>query len=66
MNGQIIGLRPSGALYIGSHPAILDPTAKPPGGVWTAKMIADAIDQGLVASLQPLGLTHLRQPNVAG
>lgn len=66
VSGQIIGLRPSGALYIGSHPAILEPTAKPPGGVWTAKTVAEAIDKGLVASLQPLGLTHLRQPNVAG
>jgi NAD(P)-dependent dehydrogenase (short-subunit alcohol dehydrogenase family) len=62
VTGQIIGLRPGGALYIASHPAILDPTAKPPGGVWTAKAIADAIDKALVASLQPLGFVHLRQP----
>ncbi len=66
VNGQIIGLRPSGALYIASHPVILDPTARPPGGVWTAKTVADAIDKGLVASLQPVGLTHLRHPNIAG
>jgi NAD(P)-dependent dehydrogenase (short-subunit alcohol dehydrogenase family) len=65
VNGQIIGLRPSGALYIAGHPAILDPTAKPPGGAWTAKTVADAIEKGLVASLQPLGMTHLRQPSVA-
>jgi hypothetical protein len=65
VNGQIIGLRPNGALYIASHPAILEPTTKPPSGAWTAKAIADAIDKGVVASLQPLGFTHLRQPNVA-
>jgi len=66
VNGQIIGLRPGGELCITSHPAILVPTAKAPGGVWTAKAIADAIDQGLVASLQPLGFVRLRQPSVAG
>jgi NAD(P)-dependent dehydrogenase (short-subunit alcohol dehydrogenase family) len=66
VNGQIIGLRPEGDLYIASHPAILVPTAKPAGGVWTAKAIGDAIDKGLVASLQPLGRARLRQPTLAG
>src|SRR5215472_2575863 len=66
VNGQIIGLRLEGDLYIAGHPAILEPTAKAPGGVWTAKAIADAIDKGLVASLQPLGFTRLRQPTIAG
>ncbi|HKD69697.1 MAG TPA: SDR family oxidoreductase [Candidatus Binataceae bacterium] len=65
VNGQIIGLRLEGDLYIAGHPAILEPTAKAPGGVWTAKAIADAIDKGLVASLQPLGFTRLRQPSSA-
>jgi NAD(P)-dependent dehydrogenase (short-subunit alcohol dehydrogenase family) len=64
VNGQIIGLRPEGDLYIASHPAILVPAAKAPGGVWTAKAIGDAIDKGLVASLQPLGFTRLRQPSI--
>ncbi len=66
VNGQIIGLMPEGDLYIASHPAILVPTAKPPGGVWTVNAIGDAIDKGLVASLQPLGFTRLRQPTVTG
>jgi len=66
VNGQIIGLRLEGDLYIAGHPAILLPTAKAPGGVWTAKAIAEAIDKGLVASLQPLGFARLRQPSVAG
>jgi len=66
VNGQIIGLRAEGNLYIASHPAILVPTAKPPGGVWTAQAIGEAIDKGLVASLQPLGFKRLRQPSVAG
>lgn len=66
VNGQIIGLRAEGELCIFGHPAILVPTAKAPGGVWTAKAIADAIDKGLVASLQPLGFKRLRQPSVAG
>jgi NAD(P)-dependent dehydrogenase (short-subunit alcohol dehydrogenase family) len=66
VNGQIIGLRLEGDLYIAGHPAILLPTAKAPDGIWTAKAIADAIDRGLVASLQPLGFKRLRQPSVAG
>ena len=64
VSGQIIGLRPEGDLYIASHPAILLPAAKARGGVWTAKAIGEAIDQGLVASLQPLGFKRLRQPSV--
>lgn len=64
VTGQIIGLRATGELYIASHPAILLPTAKAADGVWTATAIADAIDQGLVASLQPLGFKRLRQPTV--
>lgn len=64
VTGQIIGLRATGELYIASHPAILLPTAKAPQGVWTARAIGEAIDQGLVASLQPLGFKRLRQPIV--
>jgi NAD(P)-dependent dehydrogenase (short-subunit alcohol dehydrogenase family) len=63
LTGQIIGLRATGELYIASHPAILLPAAKAPGGVWTATAIAEAIDQGLVASPQPLGFKRLRQPS---
>ena len=61
VSGQIIGLRATGELYIASHPAILLPTAKAPGGVWTAEAIGEAMDKGLVASLQPLGFKRLRQ-----
>ncbi len=60
MSGQILGVRGDGELFIGSHPAILEPTARP-DGYWTATAIADVIEAGRLAPMQPLGPTvHLR------
>jgi hypothetical protein len=62
VNGQIIGLRPEGGLCMARHPVNLMLTAKPADGVWIAMAIGEAIDKGLVTSLQPLGFAGLRQP----
>ena len=60
MSGQILGVRGDGELFIGSHPAILEPTARP-DGYWTAAAIAETIEAGRLAPMQPLGPSvHLR------
>jgi NAD(P)-dependent dehydrogenase (short-subunit alcohol dehydrogenase family) len=59
VNGQVLGIRPDGEFYIASHPAILEPGLKG-SGLWTAAQIADAVETGKVAPLQPLGPARMR------
>jgi NAD(P)-dependent dehydrogenase (short-subunit alcohol dehydrogenase family) len=58
VNGQIIGVRPDGELYLSGHPAALEPTVTRP--VWTAEAVAEAMETGALAPPQPLGFNRLR------
>jgi NAD(P)-dependent dehydrogenase (short-subunit alcohol dehydrogenase family) len=65
VNGQVIGIRHDGELYIASHPAALEPTVTRQN--WSAQAIAEAIEGGQLAPFQALGFARLRAtPGRAG
>jgi NAD(P)-dependent dehydrogenase (short-subunit alcohol dehydrogenase family) len=58
VNGQVIGIRPDGELYIAGHPCGLEPMVTQ--GRWTAAATAQAMESGALAPLQPLGFNRMR------
>jgi len=64
VNGQVIGVRADGELYLAAHPAALEPTLT--RAAWSFEDVDAAFASGALAPPQPLGFTRLRaEPGAA-
>jgi NAD(P)-dependent dehydrogenase (short-subunit alcohol dehydrogenase family) len=65
LNGQAIGIRHDGELFIWAHPAALEPTVV--GKAWTAQAIAEAVEADKLAPPQALGFARVQsKPGAPG
>jgi len=61
ITGQVLGFRQDGGLYIGAHPAMLEPMPVRGDWDWTPELIAQAVETGQVAAPQLLGRVFVSQ-----